>query len=294
MKSIKVIFISVLIATSLYASQTSKDMPSIVPVEWLKERFSDKNIVILDVRSSEEFKKGHIKGAINTPALWSFFKKETYKIPKLSSLQELFSSAGVEKNSLVILYDAGEFKWAARGYWILKVLGHQNVGLLEHSFGEYVKNHLPISTEAIKPKKSLFVPRVADGEIETKLSTLMAIGKKTIIDGRAYPHYIGKESIAKRFGHIPTSKHRPCTDNIQTLEGGSKMKNIEQLRELYKDLPKNKKIVLYCDGGAEAALNFIVLNELGYDASVYDGSWKEWGNSEQTPIINPQDKKSSP
>ena len=68
------------------------------------------------------------------------------------------------------------------------------------------------------------------------------------------------------------------------------MKDFSELKNIYKDLPQDKGIILYCDGGAEAALNYIILNELGYKASVYDGSWKEWGNDDSVPVENPSKK----
>ena len=132
-----------------------------------------------------------------------------------------------------------------------------------------------------------FIPRINNKQIETKLSTLLAIGKKTIIDGRTATHYQGKESITKRFGHIPTAKNYACTNNFQVTSEGSKMKDFTELKKVYKDIPKDKEIILYCQGGAEAALNYIVLTKLGYKASIYDGSWKEWGNDKSVPISNP-------
>jgi len=72
---------------------------------------------------------------------------------------------------------------------------------------------------------------------------------------------------------------------------GSIIKSFEELAKLYKDLPKDKEIILYCEDGADAALNFLVLRKLGYKASVYDGSWLEWGNDMSLPIENPSKDK---
>ncbi len=191
----------------------------------------------------------------------------------------------------MVIYDNGQFFWAARAYWILEVIGHKNVGLLKYAYGNYLKTHLPISKEDTKPTRAEFIPRVNNKEIQTKLSTLMAINKSTIIDGRKKEAYLGKESIAKRYGHIPTAKNYACTNNFSVTKDGSKMKDFSELKKIYKDLPKEKEIILYCDGGAEAALNYIVLKELGFKASVYDGSWKEWGNDDHVPIENPSAKK---
>jgi len=44
---------------------------------------------------------------------------------------------------------------------------------------------------------------------------------------------------------------------------------------------------LYCNGGAQSALNYVMMQALGYKASVYDGSWFEWGNDSETPVARP-------
>ena len=290
MRVLIVSLLVILLQASVFASQ-QKEMPTIVPVTWLQEHIDDPDIVVLDIRDYEEYKKGHVKNAVNIPGLKNLFDEQNWKMPQLDFLKELFSNAGIDNTKKVVIYDNGQFFWAARAYWILEVLGHKNVGLLRYSYGNYVASHLPISTQDAKPKRAEFIPRVNAKEIETKLSTLMAINNKTIIDGRKHDSYMGKTSIAKRYGHIPTAKNYACTNNFSVTKDGSKMKDFGELKKIYKDLPKDKEIILYCDGGAEAALNYIVLNKLGFKASVYDGSWKEWGNDENVPVENPSQKK---
>lgn len=285
--SIKKIIVLLISCSILLHAQNLDEVPTIVPIEWLKQNIDNDKVVVVDLRAQEEFAKGHIKGAVNMPGLESLFAKDDWKMPKLDYLKELFSNAGIDHNSLVVAYDNGDFFWAARLYWILEVLGHEQVGLLKYSFGEHIKKNLPTSQTATQMVRKEFIPRVDNDQIETKLSTLMAIGKKTIIDGRAKTHYEGKDSIAKRYGHIPTAQNYACTNNFQVSDEGNHMKDFDQLEKIYKDLPKDKEIVLYCDGGAESALNYIVLKELGFKPSVYDGSWKEWGNDQNVPIENP-------
>jgi len=285
----KIFLITILFHVSVFAFE-GKKIPSVVPLSWIKENISNKNLVIIDLREEKEYKNGHIKGAINIPGLQNLFEKKDWMMPKLDYLKKLFSDAGIDKDTLVIAYDNGDFFWSARLYWILEVLGHHNVGISKYAYGKEMIKTLPISKISTKNKPKDFIPRVDDSQIETKLSTLMSIGKKTIVDGRAKQHFEGKESISKRYGHIPTAKNYACTNNFQVSGNGNYMKEFDELAKVYKDIPKDKEIILYCQGGAESALNYIVLKELGYKASIYDGSWKEWGNDANVPIDNPTKK----
>ncbi len=284
----RLLIIILLSAVSIFAqhSNLNKDMPSIVKTTWLKNNIDNPNLVLLDLRNKEAYKKDHLLKAVNIPALKNLFDEKLF-MPDIEKLQKLFSNAGIKNDSLVVAYDDGSFIWSARLYWILEILGHKNVGILNVGYGNWEEGTLPISKDNFIAHKTNFVPKVDNTKVQTKLSTLLSIGKKTIIDGRKESHYLGKESTATRFGHIPTAKNYACTQNYQVTNTGNKIKNLDELKKVYKDIPKDKEIILYCDGGAEAALNYIVLQELGYKASVYDGSWTEWGNDTQVPITNP-------
>lgn len=290
MKLFKIILSLGLFVGSLFAQNVNKDeVPAIVTIDWLKKNFDNPNLVIVDLRTKDEYNISHIKNAVNIPGLQALFDKDFY-MPKLDYLKNIFSEAGIDNNSQVVAYDNGDFIWAARFYWILETLGHTNVGLFKHGYSPWVETQLPMSDEIHTVERKEFVPRINNEKIQTKLSTLLALGKKTIIDGRKKSHYEGKESLAKRFGHIPTAKSYQCTDNYQVTAKGNEMKDFNELKSIYKDISKDKEIILYCDGGAEAALNYIVLQELGYKVSVYDGSWVEWGNDAVVPIVNPTEK----
>ena len=289
MKFLNILLLTFIFSSSLLSLELESDksdLPAIVTVAWLQEHTQDKRLVLIDLREQEKYEKGHITNAVNIPGLKSLFDKKFF-MPKLDYLKELFSNAGIDNNSLVVAYDDSGFIFAARFYWILEVLGHEEVAILNVGYGNWKKGDVTLSSTPFTPKPKVFIPRVDSSRVQTKLSTLLAINNKTIIDGRKVDAYEGKESSAKRFGHIPTAKNYACTQNYQVTANGNKMRDFKELKKLYSDLPKDKEIILYCDGGAEAALNYIVLKELGYKASVYDGSWLEWGNDETVPVENP-------
>ncbi len=286
---VKIVLVCAFFMVSLNGANTKKAVPAIVDTNWVKANINNQQVRIIDLRPESEFSKGHIKGAVNIDAYKKLFA-EGYMMPGLEELRVLFSKSGIDNSTHVVAYDDGSFIWAARFYWILETLGHTNVSILNVGFNHLEVKNLPITTKAIIPNPKEFVPRIDDAKLQTKLGTLVAIGNKTIIDGRKDTHYVGKESLAKRYGHIPTAQNYPCTQNYEVNADGNKMRKLDDLAQVYKDLPKDKEIILYCDGGAEAALNYLVLQELGYKASVYDGSWVEWGNDAVVPVENPSSK----
>lgn len=284
MKMIQKLFVSFILVIStniVYAKDAA-----VVNSKWLQENIDKDDIVLIDLRDEQSYLKGHIKQAVNIDALEKLFGKN-YMMPGLEELKEIFSSAGIGNDSHAVLYDNGDFIWAARMYWLLETLGHTKVSMLNVGYGNWKEGTFEIATQkkVVQPKE--FVPQVDNTKLQTKLGTLVSIGKKTIIDGRKKSHYLGKESTAKRKGHIPTAQNYACTQNYEVTQSGNKMRDFNELKDVYKELPKDKEIILYCDGGAEAALNYVVLQELGYDVSVYDGSWVEWGNDPAVPIEQP-------
>lgn len=261
------------------------ESPPIVSAQWLQQNLDKEDLRIIDMREAEQFQQGHITSAVNIHYMMLF--DDNFNMPRLDYLRALFSQAGIDRQTRVVAMDDGSFIWAARLYWLLETLGHEKVSLLNVGYSNWPDGLLPISTQAITPDAKEFIPMVDNTRLQTKLGTLMAIDKKPILDGRSQSHYEGLESTAKRFGHVPTALNFPCTQNFESSDTGSQIRELSELAPIYETLPQDQEIILYCDGGAEAALNYVIMQALGYKVAVYDGSWLEWGNDLDLPITNP-------
>lgn len=240
---------------------------------------------ILDTREAKQYQKGHIKGALNLPILLTYDNQiQNGKIATPQKIEKVFRKLGLDINTAIVVYDDGIFFDAARAFWSLEVYGFKNIKILNAGFKEWKQKNYPISNITPKVTKSNYITTINSNRLATKFTTQIASVSptKTIIDARAVPSYKGKQSTAKRFGHIPNAKNIPATHNINN----AKLQPLSKLKEIYKDVNKNKKIILYCAIGRISATNYFALRELGYDVANYDASWKEWGNDYSLPVTN--------
>jgi thiosulfate/3-mercaptopyruvate sulfurtransferase len=61
----------------------------------------------------------------------------------------------------------------------------------------------------------------------------------------------------------------------------------DELETLYEqgEATRGRKIVTHCQTGIRATHTYFTLRLLGYEeVRLYDGSWAEWGNSQEAPI----------
>ena len=243
---------------------------------------------IIDVRPETDYQQGHIKNALNFPISLTYDDKSVNgKLTEPNKMQNILRKLGLDVNDQVVIYDDGTFFDAARLFWGLEVYGFKHVKLLNSGFDEWYKSNLAVSEELPHIEESAYIASVDNKKLATKFSTQIATKSPFIIimDARKYNAYIGEESNAKRFGHIPEAISRPAIHNISTVDNFSKLKDIKELEELYKDIDKSKKIISYCDIGKISSSNYFSLRELGYDVANYDASWKEWGNDSELPIV---------
>ena len=85
-------------------------------------------------------------------------------------------------------------------------------------------------------------------------------------------------------GHIPGAL------NVVSLDGtdGPSQKWLaeDRLAELYKSVPKDKTVYLYCHDGFRMSLGWVQLKSLGYrDVRVVNGGWGIWDRAFTLPVV---------
>jgi thiosulfate/3-mercaptopyruvate sulfurtransferase len=105
---------------------------------------------------------------------------------------------------------------------------------------------------------------VSDIEYEELVERL---GELTLIDVRTATEYSGDGGYPcdPRQGHIPGARHL-AVDDILTAD---------DLGALVGE-PEGAELVVYCHSGGRSARAAAALQNAGYDARNYAGSWHEW------------------
>ncbi len=259
----------------------------LVDAFWLQKRLEDQDIIVIDVRSPEKYRQGHIRNAVNIPTQ-STFKRErpASRMASIQTIQNLFGDAGIDGETNVVIYDNGEFIHVGRVFWVLEVHGHHRVAILNGGFPAWIKNGYKTSQNVTSHHPKKFIAEIQPDKLATRLHTRLAINDKNkiLIDARSTEEYQGKLSKSYKFAHIPGAVSVPWDKNIIQLDGIFMSKSLSELEDVYKDYSKDKKVITYCNKGRESSFTYFILRRLGYKVSHYDGSWSEWGNLVNFPV----------
>jgi thiosulfate/3-mercaptopyruvate sulfurtransferase len=195
------------------------------------------------------------------------------------------SNIGIRRGSEIIFYDNVSGISAARGVWLLLYFSHKMVKMLDGGFEGWKGAGLPIEFKSNPLIHSKFKGKIDKNIISTAEEVKKSLkNKKTVIlDARTEDEFKGLDVRGVRRGHIPSAVNIDWQNNI----GNTIFKSKQKLSKIYSKIPKNSKIITYCQGGYRAANTFVVLQSLGYEnVKMYLGSWGEWGNRIDLPVSN--------
>jgi thiosulfate/3-mercaptopyruvate sulfurtransferase len=211
-------------------------------------------------------------------------------MPEAGDFVALLARLGIGPEHQVVVYDNADGAMAAaRFWWLLRLLGHRRVAVLDGGFARWALLGLPVTTEVapIEAAASSFAPEfdggavAGDEEVEARLSDAPG----WLIDARAPERFRGEvEPLDRVAGHIPGARNRPYQANLS--EG--RFRPAEQLRGEFEALLGGRapsEVVLNCGSGVTACQNLLAMEHAGlHGARVYAGSWSGWISDPSRPI----------
>lgn len=266
----------------------------LVDAKWLEENIDDDKLFIIDARG-EGFEAGHIPGAVAISAgqlndasndIGGFLLDE-------ATFTNLLQEAGLNSDATIVVYDDGNALSATRVFYALEYYGlRDKVKVLEAGYPAWLTAGYDINTgEAEVKEKGDFVAKANDSLIADRADVEGKLNADDVVflDARSPEEYSGEDlRDNKRGGHIPGAVNRDWTEAL--VEGDDGLTHFlpyEELKANFEDIGvvKEKKVVPYCQTNVRGAHSYFALRLLDYeDIQPYEGSWAEWGNSEDTEI----------
>jgi thiosulfate/3-mercaptopyruvate sulfurtransferase len=269
---------------------------NLVSTDWLAMRLQSPDIVIIDAswhlptakrNAKAEFEEAHVLGARFYDLDAGSAPQGTlpHMLPSAEKFAHDMAAVGVGANKTVVVYDSAGIFSAARLWWMLKSFGHRDCFVLDGGLPKWKRESHPLEKGQAKPPLHANAAFHLDASRVKSLDDVKnALTKKTaqVADARSPSRFRGEEP-EPRPGVRPG--HMPGAINIHygsLLNPDGTMRKAKALRQTFADegLDLKRPVIATCGSGVTAAVLILGLSELGVkDASLYDGSWTEWGAS---------------
>ena len=285
LKNYKVIFLSLLIFP-LFISQNAAaaEYPNanlLVETDWLSKNLNDSNIRIIDLRSSANYMKGHIRNAIPFSHELVTTTRNGVKgmVADKEAVEQALERLGISSNTKLIFYDDADSKWATYMFWVVEYHGHKNAAVLNGGWQKWEGEKRPLSTDIPKVKPVSFKAQINKNLIVDTdwVKKNISSPKVKIINVRPEKDYID--------GHIAGTINIPWLENLQGA-GTKVWKSKNELMQMYEKeegIKKDETVISSCMFGILAGGTYFTLRLLDYkDVKLYDGSQSDWvakGNS---------------
>jgi thiosulfate/3-mercaptopyruvate sulfurtransferase len=245
--------------------------------------------LVIDVRPAHAFAAGHVDGAVHLD-LWGISLIDTDPAPLRAFLwiiEHLFATRGVSADRPVVLCGEESGLRAARAHWFLEYFGHQDVRVLDGGIRAWQAAGLPVTKEAVPPQETNWTGTRDEARLATwqDVHARLARPDVTILDVRSDGEFCGTTVRSARGGAIPGAVHLEWTNNL-TQDGC--FKSADALRAMYQaaGVTPEREVITYCQGGYRAAHTYLALRLLGYPrVRNYLGSWREWGDRTELPVV---------
>ena len=276
----------------------------LVDVDWIKVNSCKPGVVVVDVRSEIDggsqidYLRGHIPCAIYSDYMKGGWRTKVDNVPGMlppvPQIEKVIGNLGIDNATHVVIYSAGSnatsMGSATRVYWTFKVLGDNDVSILNGGYAAYTADKKnPVQTGTNAPKAKTFVAHFRKDLDASEADVRKAMADKVaLIDNRPSDQYLGvnRVAVAKRNGTIPGAKSMP--ESWLTANDGGSFRGADDIRKLYKQagIPTEGESVNFCNTGHWASVGWFASHELlgNKHATMYDGSIAQWSADPSAPM----------
>lgn len=271
-----------------------------VSTDWLADHLGDPEVVVIDGSwhlptagrdPRAEYDAAHIPGAV-------FFDIDgivdpASTLPHMLPTPEGFAAAvgalGIDETQTIVVYEAGAMFSAPRVRWMFRTMGAPKVFVLDGGLAKWTAEGRPVDDKPVARPARTFKPTFNPAAVFDRAGVRerLAEGAIELVDARAAARFLGEAPEPRpgiRSGHMPGSRNLPFGD---LLEDG-RMRDADAIAATFAEagVDLSKPVVTSCGSGVTAAVLSLALEMIGVEKTgLYDGSWAEWGGSDDTPVV---------
>ena len=275
---------------------------SLVDVSWLAANLEADKLIVLDASAPpvmpgmKAMNAGDSFTAIPGARRFDYDKeicKPDTSLPHMLPGSELFQqkvrALGVNADSAVVVYDDCGMYASPRAWWMFRAMGHDNVAVLNGGLPAWAAADAPLADSLDETaSEGDFTARLRPHLVSDYRAVLEALDDDAcrVLDARSAGRFHGVEPEPRpglRGGHMPNARNLPF---VKVLNNGL-MKPADELREILTGSgAPERRLITSCGSGITACVLALAAEQAGFgDASVYDGSWVEWGTPGHLPVV---------
>jgi len=205
------------------------DASVLVEPDQLEKKLNDKNLRVFDVRSQDEYAKGHIPGAVRVDVGdWKSLAVADNGLHDVKGWSEKVGSLGITNGSHVVVY-GGRPSNSARIWWLLKYVGVKNASILDGGWEWWTKKDRPVESStphinATKFKPEFQADRLAEiDSVKKSVKKSLKSQKVKVVDTRSDGEFAD--------GRIPDAVHLEWK---HLLAEDGRFKTKAELKELFR------------------------------------------------------------
>lgn len=275
---------------------------TLVSAEQLCHALADPDLRIVDTRfvlgdseaGERAWQQAHVPGALYAHLdrdLSDHAKPASegrHPLPDAADFCTTLQRLGIDAQAQVVVYDSADGAMAAaRLWWLLRLLGHRRVAVLDGGFARWTALGLPVETRASPPRQGHYRAKFDSHQIADANEVAARLHQTPgwLLDARAPERFKGSvEPLDRVAGHIPGARNRPYSQNL----AGGLFDSPENLRAHFSALLQGtdpSRVVLSCGSGVTACHNLLAMEHAGlHGARIYAGSWSGWVSDPERPV----------
>lgn len=275
----------------------------LVDTPWLDLHLADRDLVVLHVGEPAGYARGHIPGArrvavadlsrpggadLNmSPEAVMAARELLFELPSVEALRSRLEALGVTDESRVVITGDPDQPLPAltRVAHVLAYLGlGERTSILDGNLGAWTRAGHALTTEPTAVAPGTLTPRIVPS-LFVDAERVKALSREAgyrLVDARSPAFFTGDAPTFGKAGHIPGAVNIPAVEVNDAAQHFRPERVAELLRAA--GVKPGDKLVVYCHIGMQATEVIFAARMLGFEASLYDGSFQDWALHARGPV----------